>query len=115
MNQAVVEFHRYVIEDVLDEIPNITSKRMFGGYGIYKSGAIFAIILSGSELYFKVDKSNQADYEALDSHQFTYTGHKNKKPTLMPYWTLPEEIMEDKELLALWVEKSVAISSAAKG
>ena len=37
-------FHEYVIGDVLGHISGITSRKMFGGYGIYLDGVIFAII-----------------------------------------------------------------------
>ena len=40
----IKEFHEYVMGDVLGGVSDVTSKRMFGGYGIYKEGIIFAII-----------------------------------------------------------------------
>ncbi len=114
MNQRIIEFHDYILGDVLVDIPGITSKRMFGGYGIYQEGYIFAIITSESDIYFKVDETNQEDYEALESHQFIYDGHKNKKFVSMPYWILPEEVMEDRGRIAEWVEKSVMITQKSK-
>lgn len=67
------DFHDYVINDLLSEIPGITSRKMFGGYGIYKD-----------------------------------------PPTSMSYWELPPEIMDHKDALKTWVEKSVQVSIAAK-
>ena len=100
MTKPIVEFHDYVMGDVLINMSDITSKRMFGGYGLYQDGSIFAIITDESELYFKVDDTNREEFKKRGSHQFIYTGHKNKKPTGMPYWLLPEEIFEgDKEAL----------------
>lgn len=85
---------------------------MFGGYGIYKDGIIFAII-AYDQLYFKVDDTNKADYEAHDSGPFVYDqgGHKQ---TTMSYWLVPEEIMENHEKVAEWMEKSVEISRKKK-
>ncbi len=114
MNQKIVDFHDYIIGDVLIDLPNITSKRMFGGYGIYQDGYIFAIITSDSDLYFKVDESNQADYEALQSEPFVYEGHKTRKPVMMPYWRLLDEILEDRSVITEWVEKSVEVSVRSK-
>lgn len=84
----------YVIGDLFAEIPSITSRKMFGGYGIYKHGMIFAI-------------------ESRGSKPFTYVG-RNGKRYAMSYWGLPEEIMEDRQALQEWVEKAVAASKSDK-
>jgi len=110
MSKPIADFHDYVMADVLGHIENITSKRMFGGYGIYLDGVIFAIITSDSELYFKVGDENRAQFETLGSSQFIYKGHKNKKPTPMPYWIVPEEIMEDREKIEEWARQSAVLS-----
>ncbi len=105
-------FAEYVVHDLLGQIDGITARAMFGGHGIYKNGVIFAII-AYDELYFKVDESNRADFEHFGSHPFVYAqgGHKS---TTMSYWLVPQEILEDTERLAEWVERSVAISAAKK-
>lgn len=111
---SIHDFHEYVLNDLFGSLKNVTSKRMFGGYGYYLEGNIFAIVTSESELYFKVDDTNKARFEALGSTPFIYTGHKTRKPTAMPYWILPESIMEDSEKLEEWVIASANISKRAK-
>jgi len=106
-------FHDYVMDEVLAQISGITSRAMFGGYGIYKDGVVFAII-ADDQLYFKVNETNKANYEHRDSEPFMYTMPNGKKMA-MAYWLLPEEIMEDKRELERWVETSVAISKQTKG
>jgi len=103
-------FHEYVIHDVLGHIKGITSRKMFGGYGLYLDGAIFSIITDVDELRFKVDDSNREQYEAIGSTPFIYHGHKNRKPTIMNYYLIPKEIMEDRDTLHEWVEQSAALS-----
>lgn len=99
-------FRDYIVHDVLIDIDGISSKNMFGGYGIYRHGVIFAMIAFG-RLYFKVGEANRADYEELGSTQFIYkTKGKDMK---INYWELPEEIMENKENLSEWIEKSLAV------
>lgn len=105
-------FHKYVMDEVFQEIEGITSRPMFGGFGIYKDGVFFALIADG-QLYFKVDESNQADYERYSSKPFVYTGHKNRDVT-MSYWELPVEIMEDRDELVKWIEKSVSARKSSK-
>lgn len=114
MNNQAQEFHDYILYDILDGISDVASKKMFGGYGLYKEGIIFAIITADSELYFKVDETLKEKYKKYDSHPFVYTGHKNKKPIEMPYWILPEEIMENKDKIFEWVLESVVVSMKTK-
>ena len=105
------EFHDYVLYDLLDDDPRITSRKMFGGYGLYQDRIIFGIIADDT-LYFKVDDSNREEYYARGSKPFRY--HNGKKETTMSYWEVPEEIMENRELLSEWIETSTDISRKAK-
>ena len=111
MSKPIDDFCEFIVGDVLGHVPYITSKKMFGGYGLYYHGAIFALLISDTELCFKVNKSNQKRYEALGSSPFIYTGHTNKKPTQMPYWYVPEELYDDRELLEEMVLESARISN----
>jgi DNA transformation protein len=104
-------FHDYVVSDLLGDFEGITSRSMFGGWGIYKDGFIFAIIFDG-ELYFKADEMNRPDFEKLDSHPFVYKQGEQK--STMSYWLLPAEVQEDREMLIAFVNKSVAVSRRAK-
>ena len=105
-------FHEFVMTEVFHDIEDITSRPMFGDYGVYKDGIFFALIANG-ELYFKVDSSNQKDFENLGSKPFVYKGHKGKSVTLS-YWQLPADIMENAEELKSWVEKSVSAAMSKK-
>lgn len=85
---------------------------MFGGYGFYKDGIFFAIIIDNI-LYFKVDGQNQSAYETHDSKPFSYEG-KNKKMVTMSYWEVPVDILENHEQLPLWVNAAVQAAKRAK-
>ena len=106
------EYLVYVLEDVLGHTHGITHRAMFGGYGIYKNGIIFAIIAE-DQLYFKVGESNIKDYQEKSSHPFVYK-RKGKKSTTMSYWLVPEEIMNDKDEIKKWVNRSVKVSRDKK-
>ncbi len=105
-------FHEYVIQDLLREIPGISSRAMFGGYALYLRGVIFGLI-ADDELYFKVDELNKGDYEKAGSTPFTYERGGHPK-TVMPYWKVPADVVEDKEELPTWIDKSVAASKRSK-
>lgn len=105
MNNSNKSLHKYLIIDVFGQIEGISSKNMFGGYGYYKNGKIFGIIAEG-KLYFKVHAGNKASYEERGSQPFTYRSHKGKKVS-MSYYELPEDIMEDREVLEEWIEAAI--------
>lgn len=100
----------YVLGDVLRDVPGagVTSRAMFGGYGLYKDGVIFGIIVE-DELYFKVGGSNKKDYESAGSEPFTYTAKGRSKVT-MSYWKVPETILDDAAEVARWAAKSYRIN-----
>ena len=52
-------------------------RAMFSGYGVYYKGLIVGIV-TGEDLYLKVDDTNRAKFEALGSHPFTYTNANQK-------------------------------------
>lgn len=94
------EFCEYLKDQLVAWAP-VTVRSMFGGYGIYREGQIFAIIAEDT-LYFKVDDINRAAYEAKASHPFIYEA-KGRAITLS-YWLVPLNIVEDPENLAEWAE-----------
>lgn len=110
MTKPIDDFKDYIVGDILGHITQVTAKRMFGGYGLYLDGHIFAIITSDTDLYYKVDDTNRGQFIAAGSEPFVYTGHKNKKPTTMPYWIIPESILEDRNTITDWTYQSAAIS-----
>ncbi len=105
-------FHDYVVYDLLGDAQGVSSRAMFGGWGLYKDGVIFGIIV-GTELYFKVGSENQALFEQMGSHPFQYS-RSNRKKITMAYWFVPEKVMEDREALYSLIEKSVAIGRKKK-
>jgi DNA transformation protein len=102
---------QFISEEVLGHIPGITARAMFGGYGVYKDGVIFGLI-DDDRLYFKVDDTNRNDYEAAGSKPFVYL-HKGKEMS-MAYWEVPEVVLENKDEVEKWLQKSVTASVNAK-
>jgi DNA transformation protein len=104
------EFHDYILE-LLEPAGGITSARMFGGYVIRKHGLPIALVIQ-DRVYFKVDDSNRADFEALGSRPFTYA--KKGKTITVSNWEVPIEILEDIDELMLWVDKAYRVAIKAK-
>jgi len=89
----------YVMEK-LSPLGQIKSRAMFGGYGIFHEGVMFALI-ADDNLYFKVNESNRDDYRKAGSQPF---------PHGMSYWEVPAEVLEDDGKLYEWAKSSIAIA-----
>lgn len=105
-------FYEWVLNDLFDGLTGLTSRAMFGGYGFYLRGKIFAIIADG-RLYFKADEKAIPDFKKYGSHPFHYSS-KDRKAVTMGYWELPEEIMEERDLLLSWVKRAAASTKSTK-
>ncbi|MDC0506101.1 TfoX/Sxy family protein [Candidatus Gracilibacteria bacterium] len=112
MPKPVPEYLIYFLEDCLGGDSAFTYKGMFGGYSIYKHEKIFAVYLD-SQLYFKVDDNNRDDYINAGSECFSYE-KKSGQVAVMAYYTVPEEILENREILDNWIEKSLSIPANVK-
>jgi len=84
----------------LNLISGISSKRMFGGHGIFHEGKMFALVDSKGQSFLKVDETNKSDFEEKDSFQHSR----------MPYFSIPDDVMNNPKLLIEWAKKSIAIS-----
>ena len=109
MNKS--DFIDYVVQDLLSGLRGVSARSMFGGWGIYKDGVIFAIIVD-DQLYFKVDDSNKSEYEKRGSRPFTY--ELRGKPVAMSYWEVPAEIIDDRDAVKRWAEESLRVSRQRK-
>ena len=103
---AVSESYKEYVVDQLGKLGLVTVKKMFGGAGIYYDGLIFGL-LSDDVLYFKVDDLNKSDYLRAGMKPFQPF---DDKPMVMPYYEVPVDILENRELLADWAMKSLSAS-----
>jgi DNA transformation protein len=103
------EFVDYV-SDILEQFDVITTRKMFGGYGIYKNGLMFGLI-ADNELYFKADEEAAEFFAQYNSTPFTY--NNGKKLVKMSYWKVSDEVLEDTMVIKKWMD--IAYSAAMKG
>lgn len=107
------------VDNVLEQfigVEGISTRRMFGGVGIYRYGAMFAIVADG-RLYFKVDEANKPDYQNAGSVPFIYDRHDkhgNKKLVTMGYYEVPPHVLEDRDSIFYWMIKAYEAAVHAK-
>lgn len=84
----------------LSEISGITSKKMFGGYGIFHEGKMFGSVNSKGKVCLKADETIR--------HKFNKAGaHSHGK---MPYFSLPEFVFTNPGKLLTRVRESIGVS-----
>ncbi len=102
LKQETRDFLEEVMER-LSPIGEVTNRSMFGGFGIFQSGAMFALI-SKTTLYFKVDATTLPNYKKAKSTQH--------KP--MPYYSVPPNVYKDTRKLSKWAREAITIAHESK-
>ena len=101
-------FTDYIVYDILGHIPDIRTKKMFSGTGVYVGESIVAFI-AGGELYFKSDAALVQKYTALDCHLFTYTKHG--KDIALKYMSATESMLEDRAIMEERIAEALSLSN----
>ncbi len=84
----------------LEPLGEVTTKKMFGGYGIFRAGKMFALVTSSAELFLKVDDTNRA----------RFTKAKSPQHGKMPYFRVPASVLKSDAKFVEWARKSVEIA-----
>src|SRR4051794_604860 len=92
------EFLELVVEN-LRAFGAVTTRRMFGGWGIYRDGLFFALIAQDT-LYFKSDDENRAQFERASPGPFVF--EKKGERVVTHYYAVPEDAFEDAQVMARW-------------
>lgn len=96
------DFVEYVLE-LLGPLKNVRSRKMFGGYGIFKQDIMFGLV-ADEVLYLKVDQETIPDYKAQGLGPFVY--EKKGKKMAMSYYQALEDSMDSSSELCAWAEKA---------
>lgn len=92
------EFADFIVE-LLEPLGRIKARRMFGGFGLYLDGLMFALIADDT-LYLKADADNRAAFAARAMPPFQYA--RQGKTVALSYHAAPPEALEEPDdLLAL--------------
>lgn len=97
-------FRDYLV-DQLEPFGPVAAKRMFGGGGLFRDGAMFGLI-ADDVLYLKADEQNQADFEDRGMAPFSYEKKSRKEPVRLSYWEVPPDVLEDPEELCQWAARA---------
>jgi DNA transformation protein len=98
-SNRAAETARGLVED-LAPLGEVTSKKMFGGFGIFEDGLMFALVDSGGSAFLRLGASNEDRYQ--DRHG------------KMPYGLVPAEVLADDQRLLTWANEALQAARAAK-
>ncbi len=90
--------------ELLAPIGRISSRRMFGGAGLYADGMIVGLEVDGA-LYLKTDDQTRQAFADAGGHPFVYDG--KGKPITMRYWTPPDEAMDAPDAMRPWAQRAL--------
>jgi len=96
-----------VVEQVVGELTSlgdVSYRKMFGGYGVFESSTMFALVNSQGELFLKADDSNRSRFEEAGT----------KQHGKMPYFKPPPEVLNDQQTLRDWAQVSIEVAHANK-
>ncbi len=93
------EIKAVLILEKLAILGNVSSKKMFGGYGIFIDGKMFAMVDSNGVGFLKVDENLKNSFAKIGS-----IPHSK-----MPYSSIPENIIADNDSLIQLAHQSVAL------
>lgn len=90
--------------DRLQPLGAVTSKQMFGGYGVFLEGVMFAI----------VDSSGARFLRATEETSGPYCERGSRRHGRMPYWAIPDTVLAEDAELVEWAAGAAEIAAGAK-
>ena len=99
-NTGASENTASVVLEKLNDIDELSSKKMFGGHGLFHQGKMFGMVDPKGEPYLKVNDTQRAIFEKKGA-----TAHAK-----MPYVTIPDKIFNNKEEFKEWAWQSINLS-----
>jgi DNA transformation protein len=92
------------LHELLEPCGPVSTRRMFGGHGVYCDGVFIAIVIDG-RLYLKVDEQTKDRFRAVGSAPFVY--EMRGKTVEMGYWNAPEEALDSAEQMLPWARLAI--------
>ena len=86
--------------DDLASLGDVTSKGMFGGFGIFESGVMFALVDSAGTAFLRLGPENEIRFDGRHGR--------------MPYGRVPDDVLADDEQLRIWAGEALRVAHSAK-
>ncbi len=104
---AVSDEQIEMVRDLFAGVGPITTRKMFGGLGIYTDGTIFAVLMSDGQLKLKGAGKMVETLDAEGWERWTYTRDGSDTVRSMPYWSLPDALLDDPDEASAWAKRAL--------
>ena len=88
-----------LLVEKLHPIGDVSSKKMFGGFGIFHRGKMFGIVDSKGQVFLKANDAIKHHFEEINA----------PKHSRMPYYAIPKKVLDIPEELIIWASRSIEI------
>ncbi len=96
--------------ELFDEIGPLTTRKMMGGLCVYHGGTIFAILHSDGTIWLKGQGAFADELTQAGWPRWSYQRDGGKE-TFMPYWRLPDDLLDDATAACAWANRALAALS----
>jgi DNA transformation protein len=103
------DYLAYVLEQ-LAQVDGVSSRRMFGGAGLYSHECFFGLIAQDT-FYLRVDDANRARFTARGMDRFR--PYADRPELSMNYYETPADVLENPDELHAWAAESIAAARTA--
>ena len=100
------------VTDMLAPLGSINWTRFFGGYALKSADVQFAMAMKGT-LYLRADAKLAAELAGKGSLPFAYET-KRGRVSVDTYYSIPEDWLDDADVLAGWAARSIAAARASR-
>lgn len=107
---ASQEFADYVTGQMAGLGP-VSARRMFGGFGLYHQGLMFALIVD-DQLYLKSDGESLDEFLLAGCRPFTYQARG--RDVSLRYYEAPADAFDEAELMCDWARRAFAAALRAQ-
>ena len=101
-------FKEFVL-DQLGALPELRSRAMFGGHGLYQADCFFGILMDG-RLYFRTDERTRTAYLELGMRPFVY--EKSRRAMTLKYFEVPADVLDNRQELVAWANRALQAAAA---
>jgi DNA transformation protein len=91
------------VQELLAPLGRVAPRRMFGGYGLFLDGLMFAIVVD-DVVWFKTDAQNRERFVALGEPPFTY--QRGGKPAHLHFYRAPDDAFDAPQALMPWARSA---------
>ncbi len=103
------QYVEHVLE-VLAPLGEVRARAMFGGWGVYCDGLMFALIADDT-LHLKADDRSRGRFEDRGIGRFKPYADR---PATMSYYEVPAELFDDRDALLSWAREACAVALRAR-